>query len=170
MIAFNAATLRLGGKTIVENLDLDVRQFLFIVGASGCGKTTALRLAACLYRPAQPRREVAIMFPGFMARRYWRTACGNISLAGGLPARERPGRIVELRHPRHFARSFDGVRDRQLRRASHPIGRDGSTRRKWTRQYCQEGSLASPKEQKIPTYIYIYLWPNNCSHSAQGKE
>jgi len=65
LIAFNAATLRLGGKTIVENLDLDVRQFLFIVGASGCGKTTALRLAACLYRPAQPRREVAIMFQDY---------------------------------------------------------------------------------------------------------
>ena len=49
-IAFHGATLVLGGKTIIENLSLGVRpgEFLCIVGASGCGKTTALRLAAGL--------------------------------------------------------------------------------------------------------------------------
>ena len=49
-IAFDAVTLVLGGKTIIENLSLGVRpgEFLCIVGASGCGKTTALRLAAGL--------------------------------------------------------------------------------------------------------------------------
>jgi len=79
LIAFNAATLRLGGKTIIENLDLEVRpgEFLCIVGASGCGKTTALRLAAVLHRPTsgavtfdgepitEPRREVAIVFQDY---------------------------------------------------------------------------------------------------------
>ena len=36
LITFNGATLRLGGKTIIENLDLEVRpgEFLCIVGAS----------------------------------------------------------------------------------------------------------------------------------------
>src|SRR3954466_8470708 len=52
-ISFDAVTLQLGGKTIIEDLSLGVRpgQFLCIVGASGCGKTTALRLAAGLYQP-----------------------------------------------------------------------------------------------------------------------
>ena len=47
------STLDLGGKTIVEDLNLTVRpgEFVCIVGASGCGKTTVLRLAAGLYQP-----------------------------------------------------------------------------------------------------------------------
>ncbi|WP_246784896.1 ATP-binding cassette domain-containing protein, partial [Bradyrhizobium sp. S69] len=52
----------LGGKTIIENLNLGVRpgEFLCIVGASGCGKTTALRLAAGLYQPSRG----AVLFDG----------------------------------------------------------------------------------------------------------
>ena len=110
-IAFDAVTLQLGGKTIIENLSLGVRsgEFLCIVGASGCGKTTALRLAAGLYQPTsgrvnfdgqpmrEPRREIAIVFQDYgKALLPWRTAAGNISLAleaGGMPSAERPARI-----------------------------------------------------------------------------
>ena len=78
-IAFSNVTLVLGGKTIVENLSLDVKpgEFLCIIGASGCGKTTALRLAAGLYQPTggavsfdgkpmlMPRRDIAIVFQDY---------------------------------------------------------------------------------------------------------
>jgi NitT/TauT family transport system ATP-binding protein len=113
-IKFEEVTLQLGGKTIIENLSLGVRpgEFLCIVGASGCGKTTALRLAAGLYQPTsgkvifdgqpmhQPRREIAIVFQDYgKALLPWRTAAGNVSLAleaGGMPSAERPARIEEL--------------------------------------------------------------------------
>jgi NitT/TauT family transport system ATP-binding protein len=113
-IRFEGVTLELGGKTIIENLSLSVRpgEFLCIVGASGCGKTTALRLAAGLYQPTRgnvnfdgqpmlrPRREIAIVFQDYgKALLPWRTAAGNVSLAletGGMPAAERPARIEEL--------------------------------------------------------------------------
>src|SRR5438046_8567167 len=92
-IAFANVTLQLGGKTIIENLSLGVRpgEFLCIVGASGCGKTTALRLAAGLYQPTggrvnfdgqpmrEPRREIAIVFQDYgKALLPWRNAAGNI--------------------------------------------------------------------------------------------
>jgi NitT/TauT family transport system ATP-binding protein len=113
-VAFDAVTLQLGGKTIIENLSLGVRsgEFLCIVGASGCGKTTALRLAAGLYQPTsgsvnfdgqpmrEPRREIAIVFQDYgKALLPWRTAAGNVSLAleaSGMPSAERPARIEEL--------------------------------------------------------------------------
>jgi NitT/TauT family transport system ATP-binding protein len=113
-IAFTDVTLDLGGKTIIENVSLDVRpgEFLCIVGASGCGKTTALRLAAGLYQPTggsvtfdeepmlTPRRDIAIVFQDYgKALLPWRTAAGNVSLALetiGVSAAERPARIDEL--------------------------------------------------------------------------
>jgi NitT/TauT family transport system ATP-binding protein len=78
-IAFANVTLKLGGKTIVENVSLDVGpgEFLCRIGASGCAKTTALRLAAGLYQPTSgsvtfdgkpmltPRRDIAIVFQDY---------------------------------------------------------------------------------------------------------
>src|SRR5437763_16159197 len=110
-ISFDAVTLQLGGKTIIENLSLGVRpgEFLCSVGASGCGKTTALRLAAGLYQPTAgqvsfdgqpmqtPRRDIAIVFQDYgKALLPWRTAVGNVSLAlesNGVPAAQRATRI-----------------------------------------------------------------------------
>jgi NitT/TauT family transport system ATP-binding protein len=113
-IAFTDVTLDLGGKTIVENISLDVQpgEFLCIIGASGCGKTTALRLAAGLYRPTSgtvtfdgkpmlaPRRDIAIVFQDYgKALLPWRTAAGNVSLAleaSGVASSLRAARIDEL--------------------------------------------------------------------------
>jgi ABC-type nitrate/sulfonate/bicarbonate transport system ATPase subunit len=113
-IAFSNVTLALGGKTIVENISLNVKpgEFLCIIGASGCGKTTALRLAAGLYQPTggsvtfdgkpmlTPRRDIAIVFQDYgKALLPWRNAAGNVSLAlesSGVAASKRAGRIDEL--------------------------------------------------------------------------
>ena len=113
-IAFSHVTLDLGGKTIIEDVSLDVKpgEFLCIIGASGCGKTTALRLAAGLYPPTSgqvsfdgepmraPRRDVAIVFQDYgKALLPWRTAAGNVALALetiGMPKAQRSARIDEL--------------------------------------------------------------------------
>src|SRR3979490_2578899 len=113
-IAFSNVTLNLGGKAIVENISLDVKpgEFLCIIGASGCGKTTALRLAAGLYQPTSgavtfdgkpmspPRRDIAIVFQDYgKALLPWRTAAGNVSLAleaSGIAASQRAARIDGL--------------------------------------------------------------------------
>jgi NitT/TauT family transport system ATP-binding protein len=113
-IAFSDVTLNLGGKAIVEDISLAVKsgEFLCIIGASGCGKTTALRLAAGLYQPTSgavtfdgkpmltPRRDIAIVFQDYgKALLPWRTAAGNVSLAleaSGVAFSLRPARIDEL--------------------------------------------------------------------------
>jgi NitT/TauT family transport system ATP-binding protein len=113
-IAFTDVTLDLGGKTIIQNVSLDVEpgEFLCIIGASGCGKTTALRLAAGLYQPTRgavtfdgkpmlmPRRDIAIVFQDYgKALLPWRTAAGNVSLAleaSGIASSQRAARIDEL--------------------------------------------------------------------------
>jgi NitT/TauT family transport system ATP-binding protein len=114
MLSFADVTLQLGGKTIVENINFKVRQgeFVCIIGASGCGKTTALRLAAGLYQPSggnvtfegkpmlAPRRDIAIIFQDYgKALLPWRTAAGNVSLAleaANVPTAKRAPRIAEL--------------------------------------------------------------------------
>lgn len=83
-------------RTIIEDMDLRVKEgeFLCIVGASGCGKTTLLRLLAGLALPsagqitffgevvAAPSRERAIVFQDYgRALLPWRTVAGNIGLA-----------------------------------------------------------------------------------------
>ena len=114
LIDFANVTLDLGNKTIIEKLNIKVRrgEFVCVIGASGCGKTTALRLAAGLYQPTagtvtfdgapmrHPRRDIAIVFQDYgKALLPWRTAAGNISLAleaGGVKMSERNGRITAL--------------------------------------------------------------------------
>jgi NitT/TauT family transport system ATP-binding protein len=88
---------------ILKNVSLAVRkrEFVSIVGASGCGKTTLLRLMAGLLRPTQgsvsfngrtvtePDRQLAVVFQDYgRALLPWRTVADNVSLA--LEARRVP--------------------------------------------------------------------------------
>jgi NitT/TauT family transport system ATP-binding protein len=112
--AFEGVQLELGGRPILENIDFTVRrgEFACVIGASGCGKTTLLRLLAGLVQPTSgavrlgdqpvtaPSREVAVVFQDYSrALLPWRTATGNVSLAleaMGVPAPERAQRIAPL--------------------------------------------------------------------------
>ncbi|WP_397474452.1 ABC transporter ATP-binding protein [Pusillimonas sp.] len=101
-------------RTIIQDLNLSVApgEFLCIVGASGCGKTTLLRLLAGLAQPTEgrvefhgkrvtgPSRERAIVFQDYSrALLPWRTVGGNIALAletCRLPKAQHGERVAQL--------------------------------------------------------------------------
>ena len=113
-LEFEAVALELGGRTIVADIGFTVArgEFVSVIGASGCGKTTLLRLLAGLIAPSHgkvrldgrpvtaPSRQVALVFQDYgRALLPWRTATGNVSLAleaMGVPPAERPQRIAAL--------------------------------------------------------------------------
>lgn len=88
--------LSLSGKPILSGIDFSIRsrEFVTVVGSSGCGKTSLLRLMAGLARPTtgtvlysgtpitRSRQDVAIVFQDYgRALLPWRTVSGNVSLA-----------------------------------------------------------------------------------------
>ena len=109
-LEFEAVGLELGGRPIVQNIEFTVGrgEFVCVIGASGCGKTTLLRLLAGLLSPTAgrvrlggqpvsgPSRDVAFVFQDYSrALLPWRTAAGNVSLAleaVGVPSAERARR------------------------------------------------------------------------------
>jgi sulfonate transport system ATP-binding protein len=96
-----------GGRAAVaalDRIDLDVApgEFVCVVGASGCGKTTLLNLIAGLDEPTAGRLEVAgrpaLMFQE-AALFPWLTVAGNVDLAlklRRLARAERRRRVGEL--------------------------------------------------------------------------
>jgi NitT/TauT family transport system ATP-binding protein len=112
LIAFRGVSLALGGRPILEDINLDVRkrEFICVVGPSGCGKTTLLRLIAGLLQPqkgavtyngkvvTEPASDIALIFQDYSkALLPWRTSTGNVSLAleaNGTPKAQR-AQIIE---------------------------------------------------------------------------
>ena len=133
-----------GAKSVLSDLNFEVfeGEVVSVVGASGCGKTTSLRLLAGLLAPSRgtvnfdgkpvngPRREAAIVFQDYgKALLPWRTAEGNVSLAletMRVPRTKRSARIAELleltglaqHHDKYPAQMSGGMQQRlQIARA-----------------------------------------------------
>ncbi|HMC04265.1 MAG TPA: ATP-binding cassette domain-containing protein, partial [Actinomycetota bacterium] len=82
----------------LDRVSLDVRpgEFVCLVGASGCGKTTLLNLVAGLDRPSAGEVDAGTGRPALMfqdaALFPWLTVAGNVELAlrlNGVPKAER---------------------------------------------------------------------------------
>lgn len=104
-ISFNEVGMAFGAVTAFDPVSLEVKpgSFVSIVGTSGCGKTTLLRITAGLLTPTQGSVSLDGARPGmcFQDPRLlpWRNALENVALPlelAGVAADERQDRGIEL--------------------------------------------------------------------------
>jgi NitT/TauT family transport system ATP-binding protein len=115
-VSLRRVTKRFGATLAIEDLNLEVRagEFVCIVGASGCGKTTLLNLVAGLEQPSAGECDVrspavAMMFQDG-ALFPWLTAAQNVEMAlrlRGVGRRERKRRARELLDLVHLGHAVD---------------------------------------------------------------
>ncbi|MEV4261714.1 ABC transporter ATP-binding protein [Kribbella sp. NPDC049584] len=100
-------TFGTGRKSVValDGVDLEVEpgEFVCLLGASGCGKTTLLNLVAGLDQPTAGRIELNSSRPAVVfqeaALMPWLTAAGNVELPlrmAGVPKAQRRAKAAEL--------------------------------------------------------------------------
>jgi tungstate transport system ATP-binding protein len=119
-VAFEAVTLRLGGRVILDALDFRLRPsgVTALMGPNGVGKSLTLRLLAGLIQPTAghvrfaggrpPAREVALVFQKpVLLRRSVRANLDHALATYGVPRRARPGRIADLLELTDLARLAD---------------------------------------------------------------
>ncbi len=124
---------RYPGKTVLENLRLTVhsREFVTIVGASGCGKTTFLRMLLGEVVPcegvieidgrplvAEPRADRGVVFQRYSVFPHL-TVLGNVLLGLDFAASRLLGRALGRQRERNAARAREMLERVGLGSAAH---------------------------------------------------
>ena len=115
LIRFENVTKRFGDFTAVDNLTLDIyeKEFFALLGASGCGKTTLMRMLAGFEQPTEGRitlggqdiapipvnkRDINMMFQSYALFPHL-TVADNIAFGlkrSDMPVSEIAGRVEEM--------------------------------------------------------------------------
>ena len=104
LVVFEGVTRRFGDTVAVERMDLAIGEgeFVAIMGSSGCGKTTTLRMLAGLERPSEGEiriegRRVNELSPAERDTPHGVADAGPVSVSRRAP--ERGVRPQDARHP-----------------------------------------------------------------------
>jgi ABC-type Mn2+/Zn2+ transport system ATPase subunit len=125
--SFEGVHLELGGRPILQDINFAVKrgEFACVIGASGCGKTTLLRLLAGLVMPTSgsvrlgdqvvqaPSRQVAVVFQDYSRASAFRRLSAPIVLHPCSPKSASPTTRRSI--PRSFpAACSSGCRSRAV--------------------------------------------------------
>jgi len=97
-------------QTVLQDIDLQIAkgEFVTLLGASGCGKTTLLRIVSGLVTPdsgtvsvdsrrvTRPRQDLCMVFQGF-ALLPWRSVLDNVAFPLELDGRPKEERYIAAR-------------------------------------------------------------------------
>ncbi len=162
-LIFNSLSFKYPGTTrnILENIDLTIPQgkTTAIVGSSGSGKTTILKLLLKFYQPSKGQIIVGNTYLNSINHNYWRSRCGAVlqdgfvfsdTIARNIAVGEEFVDLYRLNHAAHVANINDFIESLPLG-YSTKIGAEGNGLSQGQKQRL----LIARAVYKNPEYIFF---------------
>jgi ATP-binding cassette, subfamily B, bacterial len=162
-LIFNSLSFRYPGTTrnILENIDITIPQgkTTAIVGSSGSGKTTILKLLLKFYQPSKGQIIVGNTYLNSINHNYWRSRCGAVlqdgfvfsdTIARNIAVGEEFVDLYRLNHAAHVANINDFIESLPLG-YSTKIGAEGNGLSQGQKQRL----LIARAVYKNPEYIFF---------------
>lgn len=162
-LIFNGLSFKYTGTTrnILENIDLTIPQgkTTAIVGSSGSGKTTILKLLLKFYQPTKGQIIVGNTYLNSINHNYWRSRCGAVlqdgfvfsdTIARNIAVGEEFVDLYRLNHAAHVANINDFIESLPLG-YSTKIGAEGNGLSQGQKQRL----LIARAVYKNPEYIFF---------------